>query len=76
MLEEVGGHAVSTREHSVTHGEGPGSRPITPGGYDPSGTTVLAITNAADSPRSKTASELPHASTMPSSLSATAIYSL
>jgi hypothetical protein len=23
VLEEVGGHAVSTREHSVTHGEGP-----------------------------------------------------
>ena len=63
-LEEVGGHAVSTREPSVTHGEGPGSRPITPEGHDLSGTTALAITSAADSPRSpprsETASELPH----------------
>ena len=72
VLEKVGGHAVSTREHSVTHGEGPGSRPITPEGHDPS-ETALAITSAADSPcsppRSEATSELPH---VPTSLSAIA----
>ena len=74
-MEKVSEHAVTTREHSVTHGEGPGSRPITLEGHDPS-KTALEITSAADSPRSpsrsETVSEPPHVSTVPSSLSATA----
>ena len=75
VLEKVSEHAVTTREHNVTHGEGLGSRPITPEGHDPS-ETAFEITSAADSPRSpsrsETVSEPPHVSTVPSSLSATA----
>ena len=75
MLEKVSGHAVSTREPSVTHGEGHGSRSITPEGHDPS---EAALIGAADGPlplpRSVTVGtgELPRVSTMPGSLSATA----
>ena len=71
MLEKVSGHAVSTREPSVTHGEGHGSRSITPEGHDPS---EAALIGAADGPlplpRSVTVGtgELPRVSTMPGSL--------
>ena len=71
VLEKVGGHAVSSREPSVTRGEGHGGGSITPEGHE------LSETSADDSPRSapphrEPVTESSSMATTSSSLSATA----